>query len=845
MDSVLDKRLPEPGLTRAVAGLSRVLGGGSDTVEHAAACYHCGEPCRETQLVEDQKSFCCQGCLFVHDLLKENGMEQFYGLSRHPGVKVKAPKRGNDWAYLDDPEIQNRLLDFSDGRTNRITFHVPGIHCVACVWLLENLFRLLPGIGKSEVNFPRRELSVRYEAQGIRLSQLVGLLVSIGYEPELNYARLDKPPARATHKRAWLQIGVAGFAFGNIMLFSLPAYLGMDKFSGPAFKTLFGYLGLVLAAPVLIYSAADYWRAAGLALRSRILTLEVPIALGLFALYSRSLFEVIWGRGEGYADSLAGLVFLLLCGRAFQQVTHERLAFDRDYKSFFPLSIKRLEERGERNVALSSLEVGDRVVVRNGELIPADSRLVSGCGLIDYSFVTGESEPVEKNPGDYLYAGGQQIGSRIEIQTVKPVSQSYLTSLWNHDAFAKKKREDLNTLTNRYSRRFTKIVIGIAITSALFWMLRGDASRGFKAFTSVLIVACPCALALAAPFALGTAQRALGKKQVYLKNIFVLERLAEVNAIVFDKTGTLTCSQGLEVRFEPGRFGQQCLSTDERAWVCALAAQSTHPHSRQIATALSNPTKAPAEIRDFAEVPGGGLKGRIAGHLVQLGSRTWLERLGIHVDPHQLSQGSTSFVAIDGKPRGAFVFSNALRPQTEEAFADLGGRYELSLLSGDNERERSRFLALFGKGARLHFNQGPLEKLAFIQKLQEGGKRVMMVGDGLNDSGALRQSDVGVAVVERTGVFSPASDIILEAGNVARLEQILRFARSSTRVVRASFGISALYNAAGISIAAAGILSPLICAVLMPLSSLTVLLFGCGMTTWAAKRAGLTPATPS
>lgn len=841
----------------------------------AAACFHCGQPCPDLRFAKAGKAFCCQGCQVVHDLLAENGLEQFYDLSRHPGVRVARASRREQWAYLDEPALQRRFLDFTDGTISRVTFQVPAIHCVACVWLLENLFRLHAGIGQSRVNFPRRELAVSFATAKIALSELVALLSSIGYEPCLTLGELEKPPADASRKRRWLQVGVAGFTFGNIMLFSLPNYLGLDAFSGPLFKTVFGYLSLGLAAPAVFYSASDYWRSAFLSFRQRVLTLDVPIALGLAALYGLSAFQVISGSGEGYLDSLAGLVFFLLCGRIFQQKTHDRMAFDRDYKCFFPLSVMRKGAAGGESVAISNLGVGDRLLLRNGELIPADACLISGPACIDYSFVTGESEPVSKQPGDYLYAGGQQIGGAIEVETVKAVSQSYLTSLWNHEAFRKEREDNLNTLTNRYSRRFTRFVIGVAAGAALFWLASGQGARGLKAFASVLIVACPCALALAAPFALGTAQRLLARLQVFLKNALVLERMAQVDAIVFDKTGTLTASRAESVRFVPvpgGAKGEpdRGLTAAERGWVRALAGSSTHPHAARINEALgqsmrgwehwsqasgasnssSSSSTHPSEfsrtkdehelsIGSFQEIPGCGVSGTVAGHSLRLGSKTWLEGQGIEVPSLELAPGSASYLAMDGRCRGAFVLANALRPEADRLLQKLGRQYEIALLSGDNERERRRFQDLFGPSARLQFNQSPLDKLGFIRRLQDAGRKVMMVGDGLNDAGALKQSDVGVAVVEKVGAFSPASDVILAAGQVPRLFEILLLARQTARVVRLSFGVSALYNAVGVSIAAAGVLSPVICAILMPLSSVTVVLFACGMTRWAAARTGV------
>jgi Cu+-exporting ATPase len=583
----------------------------------------------------------------------------------------------------------------------------------------------------------------------------------------------------------------------------------------------------------VIYSASDYWRSALAAARQRVLTLDVPIALGLAAIYVQSFYEISTGKGAGYCDSLAGLILFLLCGRLFQRATYDRLAFDRDYKSFFPLSVVRKTGAGEETISISQVQVGDRLVLRNGELIPADACLMSGAGLLDYSFVTGEAEPVEKREGDYLYAGGQQVGSAIEIETVKAVSQSYLTSLWNDTAFKKDRENQLNTLTNRYSRRFTRIVIGIAAGAAVFWLTTGNPARALKAFTSVLIVACPCALALAAPFALGTAQRLLARLQIFLKNTFILERMAQVNAIVFDKTGTLT-ARANEVNFR----GASPLSEREELLVASLARQSTHPHSRGIAQVLGTNRRVEAVV-SYVDAPGRGIAGWLRGHHVRLGSRAWLQDESTIVPSMYQPAASATFLAIDDVCRGAFELKTVFRPEIRKLLDHIGQNCEVALLSGDNEKEREQFQALFGRDARLLFNQSPQDKLEFIRDLQNSGKTVMMVGDGLNDAGALKQSDVGVAVVETIGAFSPASDVILESSRVGRLADVMAFARKSSQIVRASFAISALYNAVGVAIAAAGMLSPLVCAFLMPISSITVVLFACGTTKWAANAGGL------
>jgi Cu+-exporting ATPase len=822
-------------------------------------CFHCGALCR-TVLAKAERAFCCQGCLTVFELLTDNGLGDFYKFGEAAGVRVSEPARENQFKFLDEPAVRGRLVDFANERVTRVTFRIPAIHCIACVWLLENLCRLKAGVGQSQVNFPRKEVAITFETGRVRLSEIVALLASLGYEPELKLSDLEAKPLRSSARRLWMQLGVAGFAFGNIMLFSIASYCGLDAFAGPGFRKLVGYLSLVLAIPVVAYSASDYWRAAWVSVRQRLLNIDVPIAVGIAALFGQSVYEVVSGRGEGYFDSLAGLLFFLLCGKLFQRKTYDRLAFDRDFKAFFPLSVTRLcrgrhEEAAtaqsamrnpqsaiEERISLSQLQVGDRLIIRNGELIPADARLVEGRALIDYSFVTGEADPVGKQPGDCLYAGGRQIGAAIDVETVKPVSQSYLTSLWNQEAFRKEKGPSLHTLTNRYSQRFTKVVMGIAVGAAMVWAVANPAIS-LTAFVSVLIVACPCALALAAPFALGTAQRILARLDVYLKNPGVIETLAGVDTVVFDKTGTLTAAVASSVAFR----GAPLSETEER-WIYSLTRHSTHPHAVRIGEALAG-EHVPDPLQSFRETTGQGIRGHVGGHEIRIGSAAWLEAGGIWrslrnehgaasgLAPVQdvAQAGGQVHVAIDGQYRGCFELVSPVRPNTEALLQHLSQDFDLALLSGDNEKDQARFSALFGPAARLHFNQSPMNKLRFIRELQESGKAVMMVGDGLNDAGALKQSDVGVAVVEKLGAFSPASDVIMAATMVPRLAEVLRFAKQSVRVVQGSFLISAVYNVAGISIAASGLLSPVVCAILMPLSSVTVVAFACGATTWLGR----------
>lgn len=753
----------------------------------------------------------------------------------NPGAGMRAGDGAGDFRYLDDPVVRARMIDFSDGHTTRATFRVPAVHCLACVWLLENLFRLLPGLGVSRVNFLRKEVAVSFDEKRVRLSEVAGLLARLGYEPEFNLGDLTPAPRSAPARRLWLQIGVAGFAFGNIMLLSIANYLGLDPETGPAFRRVAAWISLGLALPVITFSARDYWRGAWRSLRQRALNIEVPIALGLVALFGQSAHDVWTGAGEGYFDSLCGLLFFLLLGRLFQRHTFDRLAFDRDAREFFPLVATRCVAGGagqaerEEQVALDQITPGDRLLIRHGELIPADARLVSGEGRIDYSFVTGESEPVPRTKGDTLFAGGRQTGGALEVEVVKAVSQSYLSSLWDQEAFRKNKRPHLDAATNQYSRRFTVVIMSVATAAALFWSVR-DPALAVRAFTAVLIVACPCALALAAPVALGTAVRRLGREGIFLKGTHVLEVLNGVQTVVFDKTGTLT---------EPGSSGVRwrgaALSNRERDWTAAAARQSTHPLATNIAAACAREDGASRAmtVDGYEETPGSGLRANVNGHPIVIGTEAWLRASGAEgvPDGHAEQAGevatSRAAVAIDGQRRGSFESAGRLRPGIPELLRVLSERLHLVLLSGDNERERAVFAPLFGASAVMKFRQQPLDKLRFVQARQAQGEVVMMVGDGLNDAGALRQSDAGVAVLEHSGNFSPASDVILRGEVVGRLGALLEFARAAMQVVRSAFVLSALYNVVGVGIAAGGRLSPVVCAILMPLSSVSVVAFVC------------------
>ena len=786
----------------------------------SCSCSHCGE--EADGVIRDQAGhvFCCSGCEIVFDLLHESDLSHFYRLENRPGVRARSDIEDHSFDYLETPDLRQALIEFQDETKSRVSFRIPSIHCLACVWLLENLGRLEKGVLGAQVDFPRRTVSILFNHNEIRLSELVGLLAQIGYEPDLRLEDASSDRSVPSERRQWLKIGVAGFAFGNVMLYSLAGYFGLDSSSEASFAAFFGYLSLLLSVPVLVYCASDYWKQAWNCFQAGSVSIEVPIALGMLALFAWSCFEIVRGGGEGYLDSFTGLVFFLLCGKAFQSKAYRILSFEQDYRSYFPLSADKVGSGGQRvRVPVTSLKVGDHIQVKHGGLIPADARLVKGEGLLDYSFLTGESEPTVAAEGETVYGGGRQQGGEIELMLLKSVSGSYLTSLWDHPALKAKRRARISTLTDRLSGGFTATVIGLALITLIAWW-ETNPGKAIAAAVGVLIVACPCALALAAPFASGAAVRSFARRGVFLRSGDVVEPLSRIDTIVFDKTGTLTDPGGSSLKF----IGQ-ALDQGDRLRVGALCSQSAHPLSAQIA-AWSETLGATPKVVHFFEAIGRGLKGTIEGHRVVVGSLDWLKDQGVLVASPMLDTCSV-LVAIDGQLRGGFAMEQTLRVGVEAMARELE-EYNVIVLTGDSRGRVDCLAPAIGRLEEIQAEQSPHDKIAYIESLKKRGRCVLTIGDGLNDAGALRVSDVGLALAECSGAFSPASDGIIEGRKLATLPELLRVAKGASSLTRVCLGLSLAYNVVGITFAALGQLSPIVCAVLMPLSSVTVVAIAVG-----------------
>lgn len=795
-------------------------------------CSHCGEPVdieRDSEL-----NFCCTGCETVYHLLSDNNLCTYYNLVDSPGTTIKNSLERKRFDYLIDKDVQEKLIDFKNAEVATSSFNIPNIHCTSCVWLLENLQNLNDGVLQGTVNFLKRKLTLVFDTRKTDLRSIVELLTTIGYEPDLTLHQLEEKEQQSIPRDLWLKLGVAGFSFGNIMLFSFPEYLNMSvSDSVDTFKVFFGVLNILLAIPVLVYSSSDYLKSAFAAISQKGINLDVPISIGIVALFGRSLYEILIGTGAGYFDSFAGFIFFLLIGKIVQKKTFEGLSFDRDYKSYLPISVLKIVNGIEQSVSVKTLSVGNEIVLRNNELIPCDSILQSDSTIIDYSFITGESTPVTKMHGDPVFAGGKIMGAQSKMLVSKKVVHSYLTQLWENDGIKSNEQRDHSTLADRISPYFTITVIGIAIISCLIWLYI-EPSKAFTIFTAVLIVACPCALALSAPFTFGSATNILSLNGFFLKDIDGIESLGTIDTIVFDKTGTITDSEKANLTF----IGSP-LSEFDKQLIYTTTRNSTHPYSKKICSTLKEENISDLSPDFIEEVRGKGIHSSYKDYAVHIGSKSFLEdSIGSKINTSK-RPGSHVHIAINYEYRGSFEFKNKLRVGVQELIEILRVNYDLHLLSGDNEKDADQLSKYFKGTDNMHFNQSPSQKLDFVESLSNKNQKVLMIGDGLNDAGALKNSHFGIALSDKTSSFSPACDAILDSKELRNFKTLLDFSKDSIGIVNVSFGLSLVYNITGLYFAITGHLSPLVAAILMPLSSISIMLFTTIATRIKAKNRGL------
>ncbi len=758
----------------------------------AKLCVHCGTAFGGRGL------FCCGGCETVFGILQAGGLGEYYdikaaGYAFQPAGPVDAKPEA--YGHLDSPELRARYLN-AEGEAR---FFVEGIHCVACLWLLERLPRLSPELAACRLDLGQSLLTVRLQAEG-RLSPVAALIHRLGYRPHPIQDDADLEALQQQEQRAaLLRLGVAGACAGNIMLMAVALYGGA---TGPL-ADLFRWVSAGLFLPVLAYSAVPFYRSAAGSLKARQINIDVPIVLALALGALASAFNLLHGSPHIYFDSLAALVFLLLGSRyALRRLQARSARSSQLLQNFFAPVAHRLDGEGFTDVPPESLRPGDRVRVDHGERLPADGTLLEGRTQINAAWLTGEGLPVEAREGDRLYAGTLNEGPAFRLDVAHAVHESRLGQILRD--LEKDARPPLVGLTDRMARHFLAAVLALA-AGAFAWFAPSAPLEGLNRALSLLIVTCPCALALATPL---TFSRSLGRawrKGYVVKSGEALERLSEVSAVFFDKTGTLTHGE-LVVGAWEDLAGDPALN---RGLVRGLEQASLHPVARALRHHLREAAAPPLE--EVAEIVGEGVRGRFEGRRVE-----------VRALPGGDGSATTVGLLVDGEVHARIGLRDRVRGEAARALRGLAALgCPATILSGDGAAVVARLGAELGltPGA-CRSGLGPEAKVDLVA----AAPRSLMVGDGANDALALQRAHVGIAMHGAMDLSLRAADVYLSRPDLGAVEDLVVLGRETRRVLRRNFALSIAYNAIGGVLALGGWINPLAAAVLMPLSSLTVLL---------------------
>lgn len=778
---------------------------------YGVECLHCGTPTNHP-LTQDQNFFCCQGCAQVYHYLQGHDLLKYYEVEENAPQKVEFSDDQN-FELLKETDFCQPYISYQDDSLLNFSWHLPAIHCRACVWLLEKLPEIETGIYDCKVDLMRKNIQFKIDPHAINMFSLANSLQSLGYAPDLKTEK-DQLKSESHSKEEWLQIGVSGFCFGNVMLFSFPEYLGGHEL-GKTFENLFRWLNLILSLPVLFYCAKNILLSGLRATRFSSLGVDTPISLGIITLFLYSSYEVLTQTGSGYFDSLCGLVFFLLLGRSFQRKNFQNLVFEKDEHRFFPLSVSALVKNDYKDIPLKELKANQIYKIKNGGMVPTDSELVQGDAALDYRLVTGESELKIPNYGQTIYAGGLQKKGELTLKALKKVHDSSLSKLWENASDLKAPK--FETFLDKTGRVFTVLIVTLAILTFYLWQDHSF-GKGIELACAVLIIACPCALALSAPLSLGSSLRQFAKQGCYIRSANIIEIMSQCDSIIFDKTGTLS-----KIDESRGTFQNKDHKVHKLAR--ALAKHSNHPIACAIYQTGSDPD---LNVTNFHSFTNSGIEGVVENHQVKIGKGSWAY-------PNDVSISQETVIVIDGELADLFQKCVIWRDEILDKIPKSLNHLDLYLLSGDHDQDKDALLPFF-KPNCMHFDQSPQDKSDFVKSLQAQGHITAMIGDGVNDALALRAADVGITIPIGSGQFSPSSDIIIPEDKFLHLSNYLTYSRKSLQVIYIGITVSLLYNFVGISAAMSGWVSPLFSAILMPISSLTVVSLSIGLTTYYSRK---------
>lgn len=817
----------ESSLSSSSAGTSLSVSTGGAVSGDSVACAHCGLPSPPPRSGEES-AFCCEGCRGAYHLIHGWGLEDYYALRDREGGPGAGPvETAGVWEELDDPASLGAGAPRACGEDLlRARLAVGGLHCGACAWLIERAARRHPGFHSARVRLNDHTVEIVYRPSATRLSRIASDLGKLGYRL-MPLVEGDQPRRHAAENRALLsRIAVAGFCAVNAMWIAVALYAGWFSGIAAEHETALRWVGVMLGLIAVAFPGRTFFRGALASLRTRTPHMDLPVAVGIGVGAVSGLVAVISGRGEVYFDSVATLVFFLLVGR-WVQFRQQRRAADSVslLMRLTPRLARRVEASGAvRRVMADQLRPGDRVRVAPGETFPADGIVADGESSVDRSLVTGESRPVRIGPSATVEAGIANLESTVDVEVTATGQETRVGRITRLIEDAAANRSPTVQLADSIGGRFVVTVIGLAaITVAGWWQY--DPTDAIEHGVALLIVACPCALALATPLALAVAIGRLARRKLLVRGGDVLERLAQPGVVWFDKTGTLTAGRPQLVEWD----GDENALRDAAAVEDSLA----HPVAEAVrGLAQSRDIDVPAAV-DVRQRTGMGAEGTVEGRRVLVGSEALLRSAGVltrgdveaRIGGVTAGGNSPLLVAVDGEVVAVGGLGDPLRGEAADAVSALRERgWRIGILSGDHPSVVDRVAGSLGiERERAIGGAAPEEKLAWIEGSKADGATVLMVGDGVNDAAALAAADVGVSLRGGAAASLEAAPVYLQAGGLGSLVDLVDASRRTVRTIRRNFAFSLGYNALAVGLAMAGLIHPLIAAILMPASSLTVL----------------------
>jgi len=805
-------------------------------------CFHCGLPAAaDTRVTAEvagaERAFCCTGCKSVCEAIHAAGLEGFYRRTPEGEVLGPPPEPPGQLAVYDLDEVQQEYVG-DLGEHREINLLVEGIHCAACVWLIENGLAAVPGVEEARVNLTGRRLRVKWDSGRLKLSAILKRLAELGYaampfDPDAAEGALKRQNRALLYRMAF-----AGFAAMNLMWISIALYAGADE---GEFRGLFQWIGLIIATPTLVYSGWPFFRGAWRGLRRLNLTMDLPIAIGASITYLYSFYVTAGGSGHVYWDTVVNFVFVILVGRYLEAISkRQAVSSTQRLLDLQPKVATVLRDGAESIVPIRAVRADDLVLVRPGETIPVDGEVLDGQSDVDEAMLTGESEPVRRGPGDSVAAGTLNGAGVLTLRVSALLRDTALGRIIGLVEDAQASKAPIQCTADRIVPWFVGVTLGLALITFGVW-LQQDLEKALMAATAVLIITCPCAFGLATPMAIAVASGVGARHGILVKNGAVLEGLSDIDHFVFDKTGTLTEGRPAVTRVDgagPAWTPEQdtaALTAGQRrvlALAAALERRSEHPVAHavvELAVAASVVTDR-LQVTGIQVTPGAGIGGRVDGHAVHIGTAAWLTGSGVVLldDSPPAGEadgrdGALVHCAVDGRECMRLRIQDRLRADAAAVVGQLRrDGIRVTMLTGDRRAAAERIAAQLGD-IEVIAEVLPEDKDRVITELQQGGHRVAMVGDGINDAPALVRADVGIAVGSGTDVSIASADIVLMSSDLMRVRDAGALARRTLRAIRQNIGLSIAYNVVMVPLAMAALVTPLVAAVSMPLSSLAVI----------------------